>query len=324
MLNDYNIIYESFNPAILHFSRMSNGYFEGWYFKVEDSAGENVFAFIPGISKSKHNSHSFVQFFNGSSNSSHYFKYNFNKFRSSKKHFYIEISKNSFSKKECCIALEQDNFKVSGNLIFHDITGLNNSLFQPGAMGPFGYLNFLECNHHILSMNHSISGTLEVNGKTIDMNGGRGYIEKDWGTSFPKKYIWIQSNRFYEKNVSVMLSVATVPFMGSMFEGHISVLRIGKTEYRFATYNLSKCRITHLEKKHCRVELISKKHTLLVEAIKGDDVLLKSPVLGTMSGRIGESLRGTVKILLKDNKGNIIYRGVGENSGVEIEYFDKE
>ena len=41
-------------------------------------------------------------------------------------------------------------------------------------------------------MNHTVNGVLMINNEEIDINNGKGYIEKDWGTSFPKKYIWIQ------------------------------------------------------------------------------------------------------------------------------------
>ncbi|WP_243392439.1 MULTISPECIES: tocopherol cyclase family protein [unclassified Mesotoga] len=30
----------------------------------------------------------------------------------------------------------------------------------------------------------------------IDLTGGKGYIEKDWGRSLPDAWIWMQSNNF--------------------------------------------------------------------------------------------------------------------------------
>ena len=52
-------------------------------------------------------------------------------------------------------------------------------------MGPFSYLSFMECYHGILSMKHSLEGTLSWNGQLIDFTNGIGYLEKDWGSSFP-------------------------------------------------------------------------------------------------------------------------------------------
>lgn len=53
-----------------------------------------------------------------------------------------------------------------------------------------------------------VEGTVKVNDQEIDFTGGRGYIEKDWGSSFPKRYIWIQSNHFEEPTASLFFSIA--------------------------------------------------------------------------------------------------------------------
>jgi len=63
-------------------------------------------------------------------------------------------------------------------------------------MGWYSYIPFMECKHGIVSVNHKISGTLRIDNELIDLNEGKGYIEKDWGTSFPEAWIWIQSNNF--------------------------------------------------------------------------------------------------------------------------------
>ncbi|MCK7537696.1 MAG: tocopherol cyclase family protein [Marinilabiliales bacterium] len=38
--------------------------------------------------------------------------------------------------------------------------------------------------------------------KMADFSGGRGYIEKDWGHSFPSAYVWMQSNHFQLARIS--------------------------------------------------------------------------------------------------------------------------
>ena len=59
-----------------------------------------------------------------------------------------------------------------------------------------------------------------------------GYIEKDWGCSFPKTYIWCQGNNFEKSNASFMLSIANVPFKMFNFRGMICVLLIDDKEYK--------------------------------------------------------------------------------------------
>ena len=47
----------------------------------------------------------------------------------------------------------------------------------------------MECYHGIISMNHDILGSLKYNDEDISFNKGKGYMEKDWGHSFPKLYL---------------------------------------------------------------------------------------------------------------------------------------
>ena len=63
-------------------------------------------------------------------------------------------------------------------------------------MGPYTFAPFMECYHGVLSFDHTIAGSLAVDGQELDFTGGHGYIEKDWGQAFPKAWIWTQSNHF--------------------------------------------------------------------------------------------------------------------------------
>ena len=60
------------------------------------------------------------------------------------------------------------------------------------------FASFMECNHAILSMQNRIDGLVNVNHNKISFNNSIGYIEKDWGCSFPKSYIWCQGNHFQQ------------------------------------------------------------------------------------------------------------------------------
>ena len=49
-----------------------------------------------------------------------------------------------------------------------------------------------------------------IDGKTIDFTNGIGYIEKDWGKSFPNSWIWMQTNHFKYHNASLMASLSSI------------------------------------------------------------------------------------------------------------------
>ena len=100
-------------------------------------------------------------------------------------------------------------------------------------MGPFSYIPNMECNHAILCMKNKTSGVIHINNTQMNFNNGTGYIEKDWGYSFPKEYIWCQGNDFKEANASFMVSIANIPFKFFSFQGIICVLIANGKEYKF-------------------------------------------------------------------------------------------
>ena len=129
---------------------------------------------------------------------------------------------------------------IAADIQLGKLMPIETSVVTPNVMGFFAYLPFMECYHGLVSMRHNVSGYLSLGGETIDLNGGVGYIEKDWGCSFPKEYIWVQSNHFDVPNLDFMCSIAHIPFMGTAFQGFLCNLYFEDKEYRFATYNGTK------------------------------------------------------------------------------------
>ena len=166
-------------------------------------------------------------------------------------------------------------------------------------------------------MKYNINGFININKQKINFNNDIGYIEKDWGCSFPKNYVWIQGNNFKNKNISFMLSIADIPFKIFHFKGHICSLMIDNKEYRFATYNGSK--IIKQDFKNNTLHIILKKgrYQLNVKTkyLKGFKLL--APIKGKMNKNILESISSVISVTLKkDNK--IIFSDTSTNCGLEI------
>lgn len=117
---------------------------------------------------------------------------------------------------------------------------INTNFLNPNIMSPFSYIPYMECNHAILSMKSRANGFISINNSKIEFNNDIGYIEKDWGISFPKSYVWCQGNDFSNENVSFMISIADIPFKLFHFREIICTLILDGHEYRFATYNNAK------------------------------------------------------------------------------------
>ena len=276
-------------------------YFEGWYFKHVNQDGTRTIAFIPGISLDGEERHSFVQVIISPDVRTYYFKFPIEDFKTSESPFSVTIGENVFSMAGCKINLNDPitGMSISGALNYADTKPIRKSVFMPNIMGFFAYIPKMECNHGVLSMTHQVSGHVAFGeALSIDFTDGKGYIEKDWGTSFPSAYIWIQANHFEGTEDSFMCSIANIPFGLFSFRGLIANLHYQGEEYRFATYNRTKIKDYIIEENRITFELIKGEVSLKCEAHLSESGALKAPEKGEMLRTIKEGLGGEVTLVL--------------------------
>ena len=305
-----------FHSEEYHGWKKSRNFFEGWYYKIVSKSENEAIAIIPGIAMDQ-NGHqqAFIQVLDGKRLTSEYFKFSPTEFVPEAGKFQLHIGSNYFSIDE--LSLELPN--INGKLLFSKQVPWSNQWYSPGIMGPFSFVPFMECYHGILSMNSEIDGELMITGNTIDFSGGKGYMEKDWGHSFPSAYIWIQSNHFGQSNVSLKASVAKIPWLGSSFIGFIAGVWIHDQLIEFTTYNFTK-----LEKSTASLDIVeivmqNRNHRLEIKAKRTEATVLASPILGFMAGRIEESMTSELDVRLTDiKKGTVLLNDTGRNCGLEV------
>jgi hypothetical protein len=208
---------------------------------------------------------------------------------------------------------------MSGRLEFSNLVQWPKPWYSPGIMGPYAFVPFMECYHGIVSMDHSIFGTLKVEKNEIDFDQGRGYIEKDWGRSFPSAYVWMQSNHFSLPGISIKASVARIPWVRNSFVGFIAGVWLHDTLIRFTTYNGSTMRKLQIDPLKVELVLENNRHQLAILAIRETATSLVSPIHGLMDGRIEESMTSKVEIVLTDREtGKVILDDTGHNAGLEV------
>jgi len=311
------------NPSVYQGGRTRRRYFEGWYFKQVDARERQVLAVIPGVSYSEDGTakHAFIQVVPGGG-AMHYFAYPIESFSpSSGSGFGIRIGESSFTESGMSLRLEDDTARVSGDLEFGAWAPWPVTALSPGIMGWYRFVPRMETYHGVLSLDHDVSGSMDLNGEIIEFDGGRGYVEKDWGRSFPSSWIWAQSNHFGRPGTSVTVSVAKVPWMTGAFVGNIAGLLHDGSLHRFATYTGARlaCIDTGANAAHL---ILRDRREELELVIQGREALsLKAPVLGAMEGRAAESLGGTIDVTLRETRGgraSVVYRGVGRHAGVEV------
>ena len=309
------------NSIIYHGRKKKKSFFEGWYFKQVDLSEKYSISLIPGVSITKAETHAFIQviFLNDLNELSTFnVKYPISSFKTTNNPFSVSIGNNFFSKEKIIIDISKKDLSLKGEVRFLNLTPIKTSFCSPNIMGFFSYIPKMECNHGIVSMDHKLEGNLTINEKVLDFNKGKGYIEKDYGTSFPKEYIWIQSNHFSEDKASLFCSVAKIPFLGMSFRGFICNFVLGEKEFRFATYNGSRIKKYQIDGNKVFLVIKKGKYIISIRAEVSESRELFAPKDGLMDNVIKEGLSGTVNVLLIDKKGNVLFNSKGESSGIEL------
>lgn len=311
-------------PAMYQGKARMKGYFEGWYYKFADKNGQNTGALIPGVSfdKEGRRPHAFVQFLNNSDGASRYFRFGIENFRYSRKKPEIAIGKSFFSPGRIQVDIDDGTDSIKGALTFHNITPWPVTLLSPGAMGWYAFVPFMECYHGVVSFDHIIEGQLELNRKPLEFSGGRGYTEKDWGRSFPRYHVWIQTNHFSKAGTSLMVSVANIPWLGKSFDGFLIGLWHDGQLYKFTTYTGARITTFDYNQQKLAIHVNFRVHRMEIEVsyLKGAE--LKTPETGEMLGRLHESLTAETNVRLYRIAGgeeSMLFNDTGRNTGLEIE-----
>ncbi|MFT5384153.1 MAG: tocopherol cyclase [Saprospiraceae bacterium] len=305
-----------FNPEQYHGWGRTKRYFEGWYYKVVNEVEDRAFAFIPGIAMDKEGSQqAFVQVLDGKKRTAEYHKFEAKDFKPEAGKFEVKIADNFFSTKKIILDLPT----VNGELNFMNQVPWPSSWYSPGIMGPFSFVPFMECYHGILSMNHSIEGQLKIHDELIDFTKGRGYMEKDWGHSFPSAYIWMQTNHFSQPGISLKASVAKIPWMGSSFVGFIAGVWLKDRLIEFTTYNFTKLQKSYADQEKVELVMENRNYRLEILAHREASTALASPISGFMDGRIEESMTTKIEVRLYDKKSQrILLEDTGRNTCLEV------
>lgn len=303
------------HPERFHGWGKQKKYFEGWYYKMISKNEDLAFSLIPGISYDENgNGHAFIQMIDGTNGRTFYETFEAGAFQADPDKFAVSVGEHYFDAQGTRFNLAQ----ISGDVSFENITPWPKELGAPGIMGWYSFVPFMQCYHGVVSLHHRLNGEVTYEGKVYDFNGGIGYVEKDWGTSFPKCWFWMQSNHFGDlsRKVSIMVSVAHIPWLGQYFVGFLVGLYIDDQLYKFTTYSGAKM-TSKLEDDRLLLSFRQGKLTLDIIANKGKTGELISPISGAMAGKVNESLTATLEVTLKKG-GTLIYSGKGRNAGLEI------
>ncbi len=280
-------------------------YFEGWYFRQQ--AGGQAVAFIPAmhIDAAGGRSASIQVITNTFSDR---VTYPIEAFHAQEESLSITVGGSRFSEEGVIVNIRTDRLQAKGELIYGTFTRPKYDM-----MGPFRYLPNMQCRHSVLSMAHTVWGSLTVNGEEFLFENAFGYVEGDRGSSFPQRYIWTQCA--LEGGISVMLSLADIPYLGKVFTGIIGFVYMEGRELRIATYLGAK--VERLEKRLFCVR--QGEYLLQAEVLQENPRPLYAVKNGSMARMIKESACARVRYRLYQ-RGRALFDSVGSCAGYEDEY----
>jgi len=314
----------AWHPEMFHGrGRRPNG-FDGWYFKMVDPNERYVWALIPGIwmDRDPAKQYCFIQFLDGVTGRTTMHRYPASEFWSSREKFDIVCGHSRFSLTNAHIDIDEPDLQLKGDLQFSRSQGWPICPWAPGAMGPFAFLPFLEGYHGILGVDPRITGSLSLDGEEITFSGGKGYIEDDWGSGFPRAWVWTQCNHFDEDGVCLTASIADIPLAGRLLRGIIVAFLYQSVLYRWTTWNGARMTALKKDDEHVEFTVTNGRHSLEVwSGGRSGMGRVFAPRGGAMTKMLVEELSAVVQVRFidHDERGNtVVFEGKGRHAGLEI------
>lgn len=311
------------HPEAYHGRGVSSDFFEGWYIKLVSADLSQRWAVIPGIFRGVRDTttnvvtdEAFVQILDGLTGRAWYYPFDVTEFEAADDHFDVRVGKNRFT----ATGVHLDTPQLSGDLHYtSELDPWPVTFREPGAMGWYGHVPFMECFHAVVSFGHGLSGELSIEGTPHSFDAGRGYIEKDWGKAFPEGYVWMASNHIdTDPDASFIGSVAIIPWLGGAFRGFVVGLKHGGQLYRWTTYNHTRELTLTVDDSHVRWSLEGPDGRLDIVAERARGGLLKAPQRKAMLERVEETLDARIHIRHTTSHGEVLLEGMALATGMEI------
>lgn len=311
------------HPEAFHGAGEPTPFFEGWYVKlVTPGPSSRSIALIPGVFRGRAagSAHAFIQVVDPDVGRVRYERFDVNAFQGAPDAFDVRIADNQFGASGVRVNLPH----CAGEVRFGELQAWPVRWSSPGVMGWYAWIPVMQCYHGIVSLDHPLTGHLDVPGGRLSFEGGRGYIEKDWGRSFPKRWVWMQSNHFDEEGVCLTASIADVPWFGGAFPGFLVGFWRGGKLLRMTTYTGAK--VTRLEKtlNGAVLELEDDNHRLAIEARGGRPVGIHMPSTTSMEGVVYEHLGAVLDVRLSrrleaGGREEVLFESQGAQAAFEVQ-----
>jgi hypothetical protein len=290
-------------------NKKQKNYFEGWYVRFTDTDCDVKIAIIFAITKDVNDPHAFIQYYDNEEFENHYYRFDTSAFSYDSDTQTIRIGENVLSPNQVIVKTEKLDIKGQ----FLDVVPLQKYQGTTSAMGFLSHAP-LECFQEVIFVDSSARFT--INNLTYN---GRSYMEKTYGTNFPKKWIWLQSNHSTNGS-AISFSVGHVPVIKFYVKGFFLLLLIKGKEYRFGSFNFSRIIIEQSSESETTIRIKRGWTTVELNAVTDEPVTLVGPRKnGIMDLDVHESITATATIKLY-KRGKLIFEDTYTEVGLELMY----
>jgi hypothetical protein len=150
-------------------------------------------------------------------------------------------------------------------------------------MGYSYYIPTLPCYHSVLNKSHLISGEIQYPDNNYLLDNALGYMEKNWGTSFPDNYFWMHAVDPTNPSISLLFSQAEIKWLGKSFIKHIGHLRLNGEELDLKMLAQFEVTYDFLNEDNPKIILKSKQIKLELSFGTSQKYVFKGPAVGKLS-----------------------------------------
>jgi hypothetical protein len=297
-----------------HYLGASHPSFEGFYCKVAKADGTTI-VIICGFARTREKSYAFVQV------GSHfcetkYYEYPIESLNINEAGFSFSIQQHLISMQGISI-IEKD---CEINLTFENFTAWKRTRLRPSIMGALTYVPFVECKHDIVAPHFNASGSIKIEQQALYFNSDAGYIDRNWGKSFPKKYCWGHLSGFSDDSISIQFAKGSPRWFFLKIPVHIGFLYINGEITTFKSWRGAQIKIKNTD--DFLVRLKNVKYEVQLRFTKDKKLQLKAPDEGNIEEDILEYAGNPTHVMIfKRNKrlpNELIYNETVLNSTLEI------
>lgn len=296
-------------PTLLQGDITKCNYFEGWFQKIFvpelNTSIIIIYGFATGNELSKTG---FIQLFVPGNDVIHV-DFPQHQITLSKRKHEVKLGPNYFSNYR--IHIEHTHIELDLEIIPQE-----KKILKQNSMGIFYLVPGLPCYHSVLQVNSSVNGNIKINNNLIQLTRASGYLEKNWGASFPEKYFWMHAQDPLNSTNQILYSQAELRWRNKTFIKHVGFIQLNGKSFDLRKIHRKQFVCNVYNSNQLEISIVSVDLILYFDLDKANKTSFKGPNDGKMTNTIIHNLNVPIQLKNRHKQMNnsVLLNGNIENS----------